>query len=73
MLKRRDFAFLTAASPLALSARAAHAATPKETAVVAIDISGIITLDPQECYEIIGSEVVIAIYDHPLPEVTMRI
>ena len=63
MLKRRDFAFLTAVSPLAFAARAAHASTPKETAVVAIDISGIITLDPGECYETIGGEVIIGVYD----------
>jgi peptide/nickel transport system substrate-binding protein len=63
MLKRRDFAFLTAASPLAFSATAAHTATPTKAFVVAVDLAAIITLDPQECYEIIGGEVVIAIYD----------
>ena len=63
MLKRRDFALLAASSPLALAARRAHAATPKDTLVVAKDISDILTLDPQELYEITGSEVGIAVYD----------
>ena len=63
MLKRRDFALLAAASPLAFAGAAADAATPKDTLVVAKDISDILTMDPQECYEITGSEVVIAIYD----------
>ena len=63
MLKRREFALLAAASPLAFAGSAADAATPKDTLVVAKDISDIITLDPQECYEITGGEVVIAIYD----------
>jgi peptide/nickel transport system substrate-binding protein len=62
MLKRRDFALLAAASPLALAARYAHAATPKDTFVVAKDISDILTMDPQECYEITGSEVLISAY-----------
>jgi len=63
MLKRRDFALLAAASPLALASRGAYAATPKDTLVVAKDISDIITMDPGECYEITGGEVVIAAYD----------
>jgi peptide/nickel transport system substrate-binding protein len=63
MLKRRDFALLAATSPLAFMGSAAHAATPKDTLVVAKDISDIITLDPGEMYEITGGEVVIAIYD----------
>jgi peptide/nickel transport system substrate-binding protein len=63
MLKRRDFALLAAASPLAFRARLAHAATPKDTLVVAKDISDTLTMDPQECYEITGGEVIIAVYD----------
>jgi peptide/nickel transport system substrate-binding protein len=63
MLKRRDFALLAAASPLVFTGSAAYAATPKDTLVVAKDISDILTMDPQECYEITGSEVVIAVYD----------
>src|SRR5580658_4590511 len=63
MLKRRDFALLAAGSPLAFAGSAAYAATPKDTLVVAKDISDILTMDPQECYEITGGEVVIAIYD----------
>jgi peptide/nickel transport system substrate-binding protein len=66
MLKRRDFALLAAASPLAFGGRLAHAATPKDTFVVAKDISDILTLDPQELYEITGGEVGIAIYDQLL-------
>ena len=63
MLTRRDFALLAAASPLALSGTAAEAATPKDTLVVAKDISDILTMDPQECYEITGGEVIVAAYD----------
>ena len=63
MLKRRDFALLAATSPLAFMGSAAYAATPKDTLVVAKDISDIITLDPGEMYEITGGEVVIAVYD----------
>jgi peptide/nickel transport system substrate-binding protein len=63
MLKRRDFALLAAASPLAFAGSAAYAATPKSTLVVAKDISDILTMDPQECYEITGGEVGIAVYD----------
>ena len=63
MLKRRDFALLAAASPLAFAGSAAYAATPKDILVVAKDISDILTMDPQECYEITGGEVVIAVYD----------
>jgi len=62
-LKRRDFALLAAASPLAFAGTAAYAATPKDTLVVGKDISDILTMDPGECYEITGGEVVIAIYD----------
>ena len=63
MLNRRDFALLAAASPLAFAGSAAYAATPKDTLVVAKDVSDILTMDPQECYEVTGGEVVIAIYD----------
>jgi peptide/nickel transport system substrate-binding protein len=66
MLKRRDFALLAASSPLALAARLAHAATPKDTFVAAKDISDILTMDPQELYEITGGEVGIAVYDQLL-------
>jgi len=66
-LKRRDFALLAATSPLALAlGRAAQAATPKDTFVVAKDISDILTMDPQELYEITGGEVGIAVYDQLL-------
>jgi peptide/nickel transport system substrate-binding protein len=44
----------------------AHAATPKDTLVVAKDISDILTMDPQELYEITGGEVGIAVYDQLL-------
>ncbi len=63
MLKRRDFALLAAASPLAFAGTAAHAATPKDTFVVAKDISDILTMDPGECYEITGGEIILAVYD----------
>jgi peptide/nickel transport system substrate-binding protein len=63
MLKRRHFALLAAASPLAFGGRLAYATTPKDTLVVAKDISDIITCDPQEEYEITGTEVALAIYD----------
>jgi hypothetical protein len=49
MLKRRDFALMAAASPLAFAGSAAYAATPKDILVVAKDISDILTMDPQEC------------------------
>lgn len=63
MLKRRGFAQMAAAAPLAFAGLAAEAATPKNILVVAKDISDIITLDPGECYEITGGEVDIAVYD----------
>lgn len=63
MLKRRGFALVAAAAPLAFAGLAAEAATPKNILVVAKDISDIITLDPGECYEITGGEVDIAVYD----------
>ena len=45
MLNRRDFALLAAASPLAaLLGRAANAATPKDTVVIASQIDDVITL-----------------------------
>ena len=66
MLNRRDFALLAAASPLAFAGTAADAATPKDTLVVAKDISDILTMDPQECYEITGGEVMITVYDQLL-------
>jgi peptide/nickel transport system substrate-binding protein len=66
MLKRRDFALLAAASPLALAARDARAATPTDTFVVAKDISDVLTMDPQECYEITGGEVIVTVYDQLL-------
>ena len=41
----------------------AHAATPKNTLVMAKDISDLITLDPAEVFELSGGEVIANIYD----------
>ncbi|MEP5089217.1 MAG: ABC transporter substrate-binding protein, partial [Paracoccaceae bacterium] len=41
----------------------AHAAPPKDTFVMAKDVSDIITLDPAEVFEFSGGEVIANIYD----------
>ena len=52
---------LTCASILLASG--AHAATPKNTFVMAKDISDLITLDPAEVFELSGGEVIANLYD----------
>lgn len=48
----------------ALSAQApAHAETPPDTLVVAMNIDDIISLDPAEVFELVGGEVIANIYD----------
>ena len=64
MLNRRDFALLAAASPLAaLLGRAANAATPKDTVVIASQIDDVITCDPGEAYEISAQIFLSSVYD----------
>jgi len=56
--------FLLALATAALaSVSTAQAATPKNTFVMAKDISDIITLDPAEVFELSGGEVIANIYD----------
>ena len=47
----------------ALLACGTHAATPKDTFVMAKDISDLITLDPAEVFELSGGEVIANLYD----------
>jgi peptide/nickel transport system substrate-binding protein len=49
--------------PACLVALGAHAATPKNTFVMAKDISDIITLDPAEVFELTTGEIIANIYD----------
>lgn len=53
---------LGVAATLLISA-ASHAATPKDTLVMAKDVSDLITLDPAEVFELSGGEVIANIYD----------
>src|SRR4051812_46543869 len=57
MLTRRSVLAASAASPFALAARNAQAATPKDVAVMAKAIDDIIAFDPAESYEYSGNEV----------------
>src|SRR5215469_3990446 len=64
MLNRRDFALLAVATPIAVSlGRAANAATPKDTVVLASQIDDIITCDPGEAYEISAQIFLSSVYD----------
>ena len=46
-----------------LLAAVAHAATPKNTLVMAKDIADLITLDPAEVFELTGGEIIANLYD----------
>ena len=61
-LKRR-IALLIPLAVFGLGLPAANAATPKNTIVMAKDISDLITLDPAEVFELSGGEVIANIYD----------
>src|SRR6202453_2483711 len=64
MMNRRDFALLAATSPLAaMLGRAADAATPKDSVVIASQIDDLITLDPGEAYEISAQIILSDVYD----------
>ncbi len=63
MPNRFRLALLAAAVPLAFAARAAYAATPKDTVVIAEQLDGLLTFDPGESYEIAGQELGTNIYD----------
>ena len=65
-LTRRQALAGAAAVPLALQAPAALAATPKDTLVIAKQIDDIITMDPGECYELSGVEILTNVYDRLL-------
>jgi peptide/nickel transport system substrate-binding protein len=62
-LGRRSFTALATSLPVAALIRGAHAATPKDTIVIASQIDDLITLDPGEEYEISGQIMVSNIYD----------
>ena len=56
--------FLLALAAAALvGASAVQAGTPKNTFVMAKDVSDIITLDPAEVFELSGGEIIANIYD----------
>ncbi|MFQ5784498.1 MAG: ABC transporter substrate-binding protein [Alphaproteobacteria bacterium] len=59
---KRLFAYL-AGAVFALGAASSDAATPKDTLVMAKNISDIITLDPAEVFEFTGGELIANIYD----------
>ena len=59
--RRRSPLVLACASILLASG--AHAATPKNTFVMAKDISDLITLDPAEVFELSGGEAIANLYD----------
>ena len=61
-LKRLASAFALACASILLVS-GAHAATPKNTFVMAKDISDLITLDPAEVFELSGGEVIANLYD----------
>jgi peptide/nickel transport system substrate-binding protein len=65
LLDRREFA-LAGAAALAGVAWSAHAATPKDTLVVALAFDDIISLDPAEVFEISGGEIMGNTYDRLL-------
>src|SRR5260221_753139 len=63
MSKQFSFVALAVALPLAFAAPASHAATPKDTVVIAWQLDGILTFDPGESYEIATQEIGNNIYD----------
>src|SRR6516225_9710934 len=62
-MNRLTFAVLATALPLALTAPAALAATPKDTVVIGWQLDGVIAFDPAESYEIATQEFGTNIYD----------
>ena len=62
-MTRRLLLATATAVPFAGWVRIADAAAPKDTAVIAKQIDDIITLDPAECYELSGIEMLTNIYD----------
>lgn len=60
---KRLGAWLTATLAALLVAMPAQAAPPKDTFVMAKDISDIITMDPAEVFELSGGEIIANIYD----------
>lgn len=62
-LFKRIGAWITATLVALLLTVPAHAAPPKDTFVMAKDISDLITLDPAEVFELSGGEVIANIYD----------
>ena len=65
-MNRLTFAALATALPLALTAPAALAATPKDTVVIGWQLDGVIAFDPAESYEIATQEFGTNIYDRLL-------
>ena len=62
-LFKRVGAWITATLAALLLSIQAHAAPPKDTFVMAKDISDLITLDPAEVFELSGGEIIANIYD----------
>lgn len=62
-LFKRVGAWITATLAALLLTVQAHAAPPKDTFVMAKDISDLITLDPAEVFELSGGEIIANIYD----------
>src|SRR5215813_14142421 len=65
-MNRLTFAVLATALPLAFTAPAALAATPKDTVVIGWQLDGVIAFDPAESYEIATQEFGTNIYDRLL-------
>jgi peptide/nickel transport system substrate-binding protein len=63
MIMHKTLACLALGLVLALGGTAATAKTPKDTLVMAKDMSDIITLDPAEVFEFTGGELIANIYD----------
>jgi len=63
MSKHIGLTALAVALPLVFATPASHAATPKDTVVIAWQLDGILTFDPGESYEIATQEIAGNIYD----------
>lgn len=66
MITRRTFGALASALPIGLAGSTARAATPSDMVVIGKQIDDLLTLDPGECYELTGVEVLTNIYDRLL-------
>lgn len=63
-LNRRTLLGAVGASPLVwATAFPAHAETPRDVVVMGVQIDDIVSLDPQECFEFSGNEILSNVYD----------